>query len=233
MLDAPAALSYGADAMTITAIELPDEIAGLAGYVDNFAPDIADRTAQALAADYQPMDGPPEAGLYSDYLACPNDVDRISAEVGTPLVAAHADGTGRFSLRTQEMVEGIDVHIDVCFLGAVLFLNPPAQCRGGLSIFRHKPTGLVRFPDEQQQRELALAEPGIDYVRWFCLDEGKDRSRWEEIGRVEMRTNRLGVVSGGLFHSYTEAFGTSIADGRLAQLFFLNPGTTEDTPNGP
>lgn len=206
------------------AIDLPDEIAGLAAYIDDFAPDLDDRTARALAADYRPMDGPPEEGLYTDYQPAAEDVDRLAHHVGIPLVPAHADGTGRFSLRTEEMTQGIDVHVDVCFLGAVLFLNPPAQCRGGLSIFRHKPTGLLRFPDEEQQRELGLAEPGIDYVRWFCFEEGKDRSRWEEIGRIEMRTNRLGVVSGGLFHSYTEAFGTSIADGRLAQLFFLNQG---------
>jgi len=41
--------------------------------------------------------------------------------------------------------------------------------------------------------------------------------------RCDFVPNRLLLIAGGLFHSYTSSFGSSLADGRLVQLYFLNP----------
>lgn len=192
--------------------------------IDDFAPDFAALRRQALAAEYRPQGGAIlETGLYSEYRADDETIARIGEHLGLPLEPADPRGTGRFSLRTARMRMGLDIHADACLIGAILYLNEAEHCEGGTSIFRHRETGLVSFPDAATQRALGLADDPRGYFRYFCEEEGMDRSKWDEIVRVDMRPNRLVILAGGLFHSHSSVFGNDLNDGRLVQLYFLNP----------
>jgi hypothetical protein len=160
-------------------------------------------------------------GHYSTYAGDQDTLDRISEVVGVPLVPAGELGMGRFCLRTATMTMGLDIHADDCLVGGILYLNLPKHCQGGTSIFRHKATGLYAFPTEEEQQSLDLAPHG-KYFDYFCLQEGLDRSKWDEIMRVEMRPNRLVLIRGRLFHSHSWLFGDTLDNGRLVQLYFLN-----------
>ena len=209
--------------------EMLEYLAFNVAVVDDFLPDFQAVREKALAAAYDPLGGGIfETGHYSDYAGDQKSVDRIAEMLGYPLVSAGPLGMGRFCLRTAEMTMGLDIHADDCLLGGILYLNLQEQCQGGTSIFRHKATGLYAFPTEQQQEALGLAIEPESYFDYFCKEEGLDRSKWEEIMRVEMRPNRLVLIRGRLFHSHSWLFGDCLANGRLVQLYFLNPANDPD-----
>jgi hypothetical protein len=190
--------------------------------VDDFASDFEGLRQRALAAQYDPLGGGMFAtGHYSTYAGDQDALDRISDAVGVRLIPASELGMGRFCLRTAAMTMGLDIHADDCLVGGILYLNLPQHCQGGTSIFRHKATGLYAFPTDEEQRSLDLAPQG-NYFEYFCLQEGLDRSKWEEVLRVEMRPNRLVLIRGRLFHSHSWLFGDTLENGRLVQLYFLN-----------
>ena len=204
--------------------EMLEYLAFNVGVVDDFLPDFQAVRERALSAQYDPLGGGIFAtGHYSDYAGDQEAVDRIAEMVGYPLAPAGPLGMGRFCLRTATMTMGLDIHADDCLLGGILYLNTEEHCQGGTSIFRHKETGLYAFPTEEEQGALGLAiDPG-GYFDYFCKQEGLDRNKWDEIMRVEMRPNRLVLIRGRLFHSHSWLFGDSLENGRLVQLYFLNP----------
>jgi len=217
------------DGVTVTAPDiapLPVELHGLINVIDNFLPDFEAVRAAAYGAAFKVLNGRAgDTGMYSDFAARSEDMERISKHAGLPLGPLEGAGTGRFALRTSTMTGGTDIHADANLLGGILYVGPvPGPVAGGgTSIFRHRATGLDRFPSKEEQRELGLADDERGYQRYFSSSEGLDRSNWDEVYRVDFVPNRLLLIAGGLFHSYTSAFGSSLADGRLVQLYFLNP----------
>ena len=206
------------------ATTLPAELTGLLTVIDDFLPDFDAVRAAAYAATYEPLnERAGDTGLYSDFAARPADIERISDHLGVPLGPLEGAGTGRFALRTSAMTGGTDIHADPCLLGGIVYIGPGAVAGGGTSIFRHRATGLVRFPSDEEQRALGLADDQVGYQMYFSRGEGFDRGRWDEVHRCEFVPNRLLLIAGGLFHSYTAPFGSSLEDGRLVQLYFLNP----------
>jgi len=192
--------------------------------IDDFVPDFDAFRRSALSREYRALGkGILETGLYTDYFGEPAAIDRIAGLVGYPLVPADPKGTGRFSLRTSRMTMGLDIHADACLLGGILYLNRAEHCEGGTSVFRHRETGLFAFPTEEEQARLGLAADARGYFHYFCEREGMDRTKWEEVARAEMKPNRLVLIGGGLFHSHSSVFGNDLEDGRLVQLYFLNP----------
>jgi hypothetical protein len=190
--------------------------------VDDFVADFDALRQRALEAQYDPLGGGMFAtGHYSSYAGSEDILDRISHIVGVPLAPAGEFGMGRFCLRTADMSMGLDIHADDCLVGGILYLNHAKHCEGGTSIFRHKGTGLYAFPTHEEQQLLGPA-PSKGYFDYFCLQEGLDRSKWDEVMRVEMRPNRLVLIRGRLFHSHSWLFGDRLENGRLVQLYFLN-----------
>lgn len=131
-------------------------------------------------------------------------------------------------------------HADGCMAAGVLFLNPPTQCSGGTAFYRHAATGFEWFPDPASEHHLSAARD-----RGFTLVEVDTALRtissaspsfirestadWELMELVEMKTNRLVLYEGDLFHSAYVAdgdFGDVPAARRLTLNIFVQPRPT-------
>lgn len=110
---------------------------------------------------------------------------------------------------------------DICDYAGLVYLNPPGQCSGGTSFWRHRPTGLevVRGPSDaavmREASALGADEPG--------LPEGyltESNETWELTQMLSAEYNRFVCYSSYLLHSplYIEGdFGTELASRRLTQ----------------
>ena len=131
----------------------------------------------------------------------------IEPRVGCPIRWVGATGEVRYSVAADRDRMRSGVHADPSTWSAVVYLTLPEHCRGGLTFYRHRETGLCR----QLPREL---------LRRDTLDSQK----WERVGHVPMRFNRLVVFEAGYLHGFfEELFGNSADDGRLTQHFYCNP----------
>ncbi|MEQ1506351.1 MAG: DUF6445 family protein [Myxococcota bacterium] len=116
----------------------------------------------------------------------------------------------------------VDDHLDdglTCF-GAVVYLNPPDQCRGGTSFYRHRQTGacenreeispgIAAYMVEHGLRTVAEAyehlaavperDPAELVGEWGYIRGSNDT--WERLATLEMRFNRLVLFDCYLFHN--------------------------------
>lgn len=131
-------------------------------------------------------------------------------------------------------------HIDEWFklqLAATIYLNPPAQCRGGTAFYRHKKTKLVAMPLMSDPRLLEAvaahryASPAELLTDLVCRPSrrpggGRDWLRhWDVVKLVKMRFNRLVLHSGNLLHGPIMGradFGRTLDTTRLTQNLFLD-----------
>ncbi len=128
-------------------------------------------------------------------------------------------------------------HFDDADLAGVIYLNPPEQCRGGTGFYRHRASGLERFPENIGPRlasfmrkhgilsreeliEWVLASPGLPR-RGFITESNEE---WELTKLVQMKSNRLIMYDARLFHSgyiRERDFGERLETRRLTQAFFI------------
>jgi hypothetical protein len=124
--------------------------------------------------------------------------------------------TGAFQYTTSR--ERSWIHADQTTEWAgVCYLTPNAPHSAGTGIFRHKETGLIRAPkneDGSLNREL------IDYIG----KDSQDMTKWDLVDVVGNVYNRLVLYRGDLFHMSLDYFGNNLYDSRLFQTFFF---TTE------
>jgi hypothetical protein len=124
--------------------------------------------------------------------------------------------TGAFQYTTSR--ERSWIHADQTTEWAgVCYLTPNAPHTAGTGIFRHKETGLIRAPkneDGSLNREL------MDYIG----KDSQDMTKWDLVDVVGNVYNRLVLYRGDLFHMSLDYFGTDLYDSRLFQTFFF---TTE------
>jgi hypothetical protein len=132
--------------------------------------------------------------------------------------------------RSNDSIVFTDIHRDGPVYAGVCYLNPPKQCSGGTSFFRHKRTGLDRWPTRKQTKSLIAAgkipksasgDKGA--IEWW-EDQGRDRSNWEEILRVPMVFNRALFYYGELFHSMTSwsEFGRTKSTARMTMIYHFH-----------
>lgn len=100
----------------------------------------------------------------------------------------------------------------------ILYLNTQRTCQGGTAFWRHRSSGLVAHPTDDE-----LAVLGGDAFIEQLRSDGLDESKWEQTGMVEMKWNRLLMFDSRLFHSPypRQGWGSSVDDGRLIQVYFL------------
>jgi Family of unknown function (DUF6445) len=120
--------------------------------------------------------------------------------------------------------EQVGIHSDTPLHAVTLvtYLNPTAPEGTGTSLWRHRKTGLTRFPTLREARALGFrgGRGGLD--RWAdrtLWADQFDMRRWQEVVRVENVYNRGIMYRGGLFHSATRHFGDSPENGRIYALF--------------
>lgn len=127
---------------------------------------------------------------------------------------------------THEGEQGrFGVHVDATsqqWVG-VIYLNPPEQCQGGTSFFRHIGMGIDRTP----LTDAELNAYGASNILDLLEKEGNDPSKWERLMTVPMRFNRLIMYRPWIWHAPGDPFGNTIENSRLIQLLsFATEGQT-------
>ena len=140
----------------------------------------------------------------------------IEPHAGKVIYWSEDQYTGAFQYTTSR--ERSWIHADQTTEWAgVCYLTPNAPHTAGTGIFRHKETGLIRAPkneDGSLNREL------MDYIG----KDSQDMTKWDLVDVVGNVYNRLVLYRGNLFHMSLDYFGTDLYDSRLFQTFFF---TTE------
>jgi hypothetical protein len=140
----------------------------------------------------------------------------VSPHAGKVIYWSEDQYTGAFQYTTSR--ERSWIHADQTTEWAgICYLTPNAPHTAGTGIFRHKETGLIRAPkneDGSLNREL------MDYIG----KDSQDMTKWDLVDVVGNVYNRLVLYRGDLFHMSLDYFGTDLYDSRLFQTFFF---TTE------
>jgi len=190
----------------------------------------------ALSLPYEEAKTSEEKTYYKGLLTTPY---HQFAQFGSELIAEalrrviywnSPNGEFRILIKNQDTNElgRTWIHYDsmVARYAAIVYLNPPDQCQGGTSFYRHRELGWDYLPDPQSTEMLqALQQTGLrwDQILEKLKDEGFDiEEKWEHVIHVPMRFNRCVIFDGRQFHARTGSFGTSLTDGRLTQNFFFD-----------
>lgn len=129
-------------------------------------------------------------------------------------------------------------HFDGSCFGGLVYLNSPAQCRGGTGFFRHRSTGLTSYPAKENNvtrevmsklgltslaelQQLVMAPPRMDAGGYIA----DSNSEWERFFFVDMKFNRFIIYDGEIFHSAiirNGDFGIAPHERRLTLNFFVD-----------
>lgn len=203
--------------------------------LDDFLPDPTAWRAQALALPFeqqryagQNYPGSQTAGQPSQAI-----MERIATALGRPIRFISPDN-GSYRLSYADAMARTDIHVDnetgnnFNFYAGVLYLNPPEQCQGGTTFWRHQPSGWYRRLPEADVKAGGYASFKDFQKRWLpnskvqkFNDLQEQRDSWQALLEVPMRHNRLIVYKGHYFHSISNVFGDTPENGRLVQLFFF------------
>jgi hypothetical protein len=175
---------------------------------DDFLEDPEELRAEARAIRYERSALNP-SNLISDPSRYRHRIARRLARLSDRPVAWHWEGgAGTYRTTTDADVKrtrnAFFAHSDgIIDYVCLLYLSPPRECHGGTTFCRHIETGLDGFHDlravERAMRRLRVGFP--DIVRLVERDARTPR-RWVKTSFVEMRSNRLVVYNGRLFHSH-------------------------------
>lgn len=125
----------------------------------------------------------------------------------------------RLTLASDDQVAG--VHVDPSHLSGILYLSRPEDCRGGTEFFRHIRTGTDRVPMRADDLESLGYSSYAEMHRDIVVNDGRDRSKWEQTMLVPMRFNRLILLQPHYWHTAGPGFGSSVENGRLVYLMFF------------
>ena len=203
--------------------------------IDDFLPDPAAWRAQALALPFeqQRYAGQNYPGSQTDGQPCQAIMERIATALGREIRFISPDN-GSYRLSYADAMARTDIHVDnetgsnFNFYAGVLYLNPPEQCQGGTTFWRHQPSGWYRRLPEAQVKAGGYASFKDFQKRWLpnstvqkFNDLQERRDSWQALLEVPMRHNRLIMYKGHYFHSLSNVFGDTPENGRLVQLFFF------------
>ena len=105
-------------------------------------------------------------------------------------------------------------HCDEQRYAALIYLTPNAPPESGTTFFKHKETG--------RRHNLDINWAAGEGSKVFPGDTFLDKTRYEQVDTVGNVYNRLVIFDGGLIHSATDYFGSSIENSRLHHMFFFN-----------
>lgn len=203
--------------------------------IDDFVSDPAAYRRHALSLPFhqQRYAGQNYPGAQTDGYDCQHIMERIATTLGRDIKFMSPDN-GSYRLSYANALARTDIHVDnesgdnFNFYAGVLYLNPPEQCQGGTTFWRHRATGWRRRPLEADVRAAGYPSFRHFQKRWLpnvavqkFNDLRQRRDAWQALLQVPMRHNRLIIYRGHYFHSISNVFGSTLADGRLVQLFFF------------
>jgi hypothetical protein len=184
--------------------------------------------AEALREHALKLDYPPQQGQFPGR----NSLQRINIDgldqavsrlVGERLVAApppQSHAKTRLAL-SSDKGRG-KVHVDESHWSGILYLSRPEDCAGGTEFFRHKATGLDRFPFSREELARNGFSSPADAHAALIERDGTDDSAWDLLMTIPMRFNRLLLLRPWLFHTAGPGFGDRPENARLVYLMFFN-----------
>ena len=209
--------------------------------IDDFLPDPAAWRAHALTLSFAPQRyaGQNYPGSQTEGQPCQQIMERIATALGREIRFISPDNAS-YRLSHADATARTDIHVDnetgnnFQFYAGVLYLNPPEQCQGGTSFWRHRPSGWTRRLPEADVKAGGYPSFKEFQKRWLPNSKVQkfnelqaQRDSWVALLEVPMRHNRLIVYKGHYFHSISKVFGDTPEDGRLVQLFFFEVPESE------
>jgi len=188
--------------------------------LDDFLPNPEAFRAEAVKAPFYDIRGP-DGEMYKHINVRPsNEFEPLLSEklgrkvkVGYSLLRVNYEGEA----------PNAAIHTDNTYdnFAAVLYLNPPEQCRGGTSFWKFKKYGFTHFPSEQEIRAR-----GKSPVRVYTEIHNayNDPTQWEQGQVAEMKFNRMVCFDTKAFHSRWPivAFGDSVQTARMIVAVFFS-----------
>lgn len=225
-----AACSGSADAAALPAAVADRELA----VIDDFLDDPLGYRKQALALPFadRSAGGVNYPGLQTSAQPCDTLMPRFAAALGHGIKWSWPDH-GAFRASFADSRARSDIHVDDAAgrrtYAGVLYLSLPEHCRGGTSFWRHRASGWECAPSPEALR--AHGQSSLDAFHRTLVGAGDERvgfdalkrtrSDWDRVLEMPMRFNRLVLYRADHYHAISEVFGHSLADCRLAQLFFF------------
>lgn len=101
----------------------------------------------------------------------------------------------------------------------VIYLTPDAPRDSGTAMYRHRRTGLVRYPSAAEAKAHGTTRAA--FVQQL-EDDGADRRKWEELARADNVYNRAVLFPADRYHASLRDFGGRPEDSKLYQAFFFH-----------
>jgi len=113
------------------------------------------------------------------------------------------------------------IHVDRSHWSGILYLSRESDCTGGTEFYRHRRTGMDRWPINRDELS-ATGMASIEEVRREIVEkDSNDPEKWELTMQVPMRFNRLLLLRPWFWHTASPGFGDSLDNGRLVYLMFF------------
>ena len=191
--------------------------------VDDFLDNAEALRTQALALDYPAEQGQFPGRNSLQRINIDGLTEAISGLVGERLEPAPPPQSHAKTRLTFASDKGRGrVHVDESHWSGILYLSRPEDCCGGTEFFRHRGTGLDRFPFSSEELAEAGFRDAADAHHGLIERDGTDDSAWDQTMTVPMRFNRLLLLRPWLFHTAGPGFGDRPENGRLVYLMFFN-----------
>ena len=187
--------------------------------VDDFYSNPSEVREAALLAEYSKRGGGNYPGLRSEPYINDDVKNYISDLLGQKISNWHEELSGSFQICIAN--ERSWIHSDYSSQwAAVLYLSPDTPMGSGTSFFKHKNTGtygcigagedMVDFNGEKISEEMIPTE------------HYQNPHEWELTDKVASKFNRLVIFNGKMWHMSDPYFGSSMENGRLTQVFFMD-----------
>ncbi|HWI88716.1 MAG TPA: DUF6445 family protein [Sphingomicrobium sp.] len=191
--------------------------------VDDFLDNAEALRAHALTLDYPNQQGQFPGRNSLQRVNIDGLTEAVGRVLGERLVAAPPPQSHAKTRLTLAADKGRGkVHVDESHWSGILYLSRPEDCRGGTEFFRHKATGLDRFPFSREEQEAHGFASAADAHAELIERDGTDDSAWDLLMTVPMRFNRLLLLRPWLFHTAGPGFGDRPENARLVYLMFFN-----------
>lgn len=132
-----------------------------------------------------------------------------------------------FRLGTKSEPTTTYIHADsICAkYAAVWYLSEaPKDVIAGTAFWRHKESGLTALPTREALAEKLGGDDKVDPFVAGLNTDGNDESKWDLVGLVGQKFNRIAIYPTNLFHSRypKDAWGEGVADGRIVWTTFFD-----------
>jgi hypothetical protein len=138
----------------------------------------------------------------------------VSPFYGDVIYWSEEQYTGAFQYTTSRDRSWIHADQTTKWAG-VCYLTPDAPLSAGTGLFKHKATGLITAP---RNEDGTYNQNLLDIIN----KDSQDMTKWELVDRLANVYNRLILYRGDNFHISLDYFGQDKYDGRLFQTFFFD-----------